>query len=215
MFTDIIAERYLNELTRRYPALAESTESLDKVYCSLKNVFFNQKTLFCCGNGGSASDCEHIVGELMKGFISKRRLPAEELKKINEVAGEEGFAEKLQGGMRCISLLSHSGLNSAFTNDVDPLMTYAQQLYVLGREGDAILGISTSGNAVNICNAFKVAKAKGITTILMTGLNHGICEKYADHILRGPEMETYKIQEYHLPIYHCLCLMLEEAFYGK
>ena len=215
MFTDIIAERYLNELTRRYPALAESTESLDKVYCSLKNVFFNQKTLFCCGNGGSASDCEHIVGELMKGFISKRRLPAEELKKINEVAEEEGFAEKLQGGMRCISLLSHSGLNSAFTNDVDPLMTYAQQLYVLGREGDAILGISTSGNAVNICNAFKVAKAKGITTILMTGLNHGICEKYADHILRGPEMETYKIQEYHLPLYHCLCLMLEEAFYGK
>jgi len=118
-------------------------------------------------------------------------------------------------GFRTISLNGHFSLQSAYINDIDPLMTYAQQLFALGREGDALLGISTSGNAKNVLNAFKVAQVLGIQTVLLTGKKCGICEKYADAVIKVPEEETFKIQEYHLPVYHTLCLMIEEYFYGN
>ena len=118
-------------------------------------------------------------------------------------------------GLPCISLLSHPALNTAFMNVVDPALIFAQQLFVLGRKGDAVIGISTSGNAENIFNLFKVAQVKGIISILLTGQDHGISEKYADLVIHVPESDTYKVQELHLPIYHCLCIMLEENFYGK
>ena len=151
----------------------------------------------------------------MKGFLLRRPLSAELAGKMTEKTGDSRLAGKLQMGLRCISLISHPALNTAYMNDVDPDMIYAQQLFALGRPGDVMLGISTSGGAVNVCNAFKVARAGGIATVLFTGLKHGICEEFADLIVRAPESETFKVQEYHLPLYHCLCMMLEEAFYGK
>lgn len=206
--------KHAEELFARYPALRKNAENFHYVYSILKNGFFKRKTLFSCGNGGSACDGEHITGELLKNFILKRTVDAETRKRF-DAAGAADLLDQLQPGFRAISLNNHPGLSSAFANDVDPLMVYAQQLFVLGGEGDMLLGISTSGNAVNVCNAFKTARAMGIVTILLTGENHGLCEPYADAILRAPSLETYKIQEYHLPMYHALCLMLEEEFYGK
>ncbi len=215
MVTDNITDRHVKELLKRHPELQEAVESLLKVYFILKICFFNQKNLFVCGNGGSAADSEHIVGELMKGFKNPRKPPEEVRELFRSRLGSDELTDKLQMGLPCISLLSHLSLSSAYVNDVDPFMVYAQQLFVLGKEGDAVLGLSTSGNALNVMNTFQVARAKGITTILFTGRNHGKCEKFADHIVRSPASETYLVQEYHLPLYHCLCAMLEENFYGK
>ena len=215
MFTDITAERHIKELVSRYPALELSAESIDKVYVTLKTCFVNDKTLFCAGNGGSAADSEHIVGELMKGFLLRRPLDQVLQTAIRQRTGDEDFAGRLQMGLRCISLISHPALNTAFMNDVDPQMVFAQQLFVLGRTGDVVLGITTSGNSKNILNLFKIARVKGITTVLLTGKNRGICEEFSDFAIHVPESETYKVQELHLPVYHCLCAMLEENFYGK
>ena len=199
----------------RFPELREGSENFHYIYSILKNAFVKSKTLFICGNGGSAADGEHITGELLKSFILKRKPSAETVADFERELGDENILDKLQPGLRAISLNNHQALSSAYINDVDPLMVFAQQLFVLGGKGDVLLGISTSGNAKNIYNAFKVARAKGITTILLTGQNHGLCEKYADAILRAPSMTTYRIQEYHLPMYHTLCMMLEEEFYGE
>ncbi len=215
MVTDNITDRHVKELLKRHPELQEAVESLLNVYSILKICFFNRKFLFVCGNGGSAADSEHIVGELMKGFKNPRPLPENVKARFRQKIGTDELTEKLQMGFPCVSLLSHSALSSAYVNDVDPFMVYAQQLFVLGKEGDAVIGLSTSGNAANILNVFQVARALGITTILLTGRNHGKCEKYADYIVRAPASETYLVQEYHLPLYHCLCAMLEDTFYGK
>ena len=215
MFTDITSERYIKELVSRYPVLESVTESLDKVYLALKICFVNDKTLFCAGNGGSAADAEHIVGEMMKGFLLPRPLNEVTKTSFRRRTGDDTLADKLQMGLRCISLISHPALNTAFMNDVDPFMIFAQQLFVLGRSGDAVIGITTSGNAENICNLFKVARARSITTILLTGSRPGRCEPFADLVIHVPESETYKVQELHLPVYHCLCAMLEANFYGK
>ena len=215
MFTDSIAERHLKELAARYPSLESVAESIDQVYAALKTCFLNDKVLFCAGNGGSAADSEHIVGEMMKGFLLRRPLNEVLTQLIKQRTGDDTLAGRLQMGLRCISLLSHPALNSAFMNDVDPDMIFAQQLFVLGRIGDAVIGITTSGNAKNVCNLFKVARARGITTILLTGSRRGCCADFADLMIQVPERETYKVQELHLPVYHCLCAMLEENFYGK
>ena len=215
MFTDSIAERHLKELAARYPSLESVAESIDQVYAALKTCFLNDKVLFCAGNGGSAADSEHIVGEMMKGFLLRRPLNEVLTQLIKQRTGDNTLAGRLQMGLRCISLLSHPALNSAFMNDVDPDMIFAQQLFVLGRIGDAVIGITTSGNAKNVCNLFKVARARGITTILLTGSRRGCCADFADLMIQVPERETYKVQELHLPVYHCLCAMLEENFYGK
>ena len=215
MFTDITAERYIKELVSRYPVLESVAESLDKVYVALKTCFVNDKTLFCAGNGGSAADAEHIVGAMMTGFLLPRPLNDVMKTAFRQRTGDDSLAGRLQMGLRCVSLVSHPALNTAFMNDVDPLMTYAQQLFVLGRSGDAVIGITTSGNAENICNLFKVARTRNITTILLTGSRPGRCEPFADLAVHVPESETFKVQELHLPVYHCLCAMLEESFYGK
>ena len=151
----------------------------------------------------------------MKGFKMKRPLQDAVREDFVKRFGNEELPNKLQMGLRAVSLLSHPALSSAYVNDVDPFMTYAQQLFVMGREGDVLLGLSTSGNAKNICYAFQVAKVKKIKTILFTGENCGICEEFADCAVKAPSRETYMVQEYHLPLYHCLCLMLEETFYGN
>ena len=215
MFADISSERHIKELLARFPQLEAAAESIDQVYVTLKTCFVNDRILFCAGNGGSAADSEHITGELMKGFRLRRPLDYQSVGRIIRTSGDQTLANQLQMGLRCISLLSHPALNTAFMNDVDPNLIFAQQLFVLGRTGDAVIGISTSGNAVNICNLFKVARSKQISTILLTGSGHGASEKYADQVIHVPEKETFKVQELHLPIYHCLCLMLEDHFYGK
>lgn len=208
--------KHAEELFQRFPELLPESENFRMVYHIIENAFVNSKTLFLCGNGGSCADCEHIAGELMKNFVVKRSHSAEMRSRFKTALdGDDSLLDFLEPGLCTVSLLSHPALSSAFANDVDAVYNYAQQLYVLGREGDVVIGISTSGNARNVLNCFKTAKAMGITTILFTGLNHGTCEKYADVILRGPSQETYRIQEYHLPMYHALCLMLEERFYGK
>lgn len=207
----------LNNLICHYPKLGSISKEINHAYKILVELFSNNGTLFVAGNGGSASDAEHIVGELMKRFVLPRNVDDKlknEFAHLFGIAGKE-IADKLEMGFKTISLNGHPALSSAFLNDVDGTMTFAQQLFVLGDKADVMLGISTSGNAVNIAKAFKVAKIKGLKNILLTGKDGGICLKLADCVIKIPENETYLIQEYHLPVYHTLCLMVEEYFYGQ
>lgn len=207
----------LAELVRRYPALAPVREKIYQAYTVLEECYEKGGKLLAAGNGGSCADSEHIVGELMKGFCRKRRVPgefAEKLRAADPGRGEE-LAGKLQGGLPAIALTGHPGLSTAFLNDVDGLLIYAQQVYGYGKEGDVFLGISTSGNARNIMYAAAVAKAKGMKVIGLTGKDGGELAGAADVAVIVPEEETYRIQELHLPVYHTLCLMLEERFFPE
>ncbi|HBN12655.1 MAG TPA: phosphoheptose isomerase [Clostridiales bacterium] len=210
--------KYLEQLISRYPALEVCKADIEKAYLILEQCYKNGNKLLIAGNGGSCADSQHIVGELMKGFKLPRKCSAdfaEKLKAIDPVRGSE-LAEKLQGGLPAIALTEHQGLNTAFINDVagGGLLSYAQQIYGYGKRGDVFLGISTSGNSKNVMNAVVVAKAKGLSVIGLTGQNGGELAKSADVVIKAPETETFMIQELHLPIYHCLCLMLEEKFFG-
>lgn len=209
---------YFDLLTERYPVLDVCKEDIKKAYEILEKCYASGHKLLIAGNGGSCSDSQHIVGELMKGFKLPRKCSSdfsENLKRIDPVRGAE-LAEKLQGGLPAIALTDHQGLNSAYINDVENggLLTYAQQVYGYGKEGDVFLGISTSGNSKNVMNATVVARAMGIKVIGLTGGKGGEISKVADVTIKVPETETYMIQELHLPVYHCLCLMLEERFFG-
>jgi len=200
----------------RYPQLGGCSQSILAAEALITEVFRHDGSFFCCGNGGSAADCEHICGEFLKGFLLKREIPQSDADIFDSCFGEEGnaLAKKLQGGLKAVSLLSHPALNSAFANDVDPNLNYAQQLYALGRKGDVLFAISTGGNALNVKYALMAAQVKGLKTVLLTGNKHGICEKYADISICVPESETYKIQELHLPVYHYLCMAVEDHFFG-
>ena len=207
---------HINLLMERYPALESLREAIRAAYDVLEACYENGGKVLIAGNGGSCSDAEHIVGELMKGFKLSRRMDAEfcaKLKAIDPVRGEK-LAQDLQGGLPAIALNSHAALNTAYINDVDGLEMYAQQLNALGTEKDVFVGISTSGNSKNVMYAAVVAKAKGMKVIGLTGGNGGELAKIADVALVMPSSETYMIQEYHLPVYHCLCLMLEDHFFG-
>lgn len=207
---------YLEDLMNRYPALEPVRDSVLELYEVLRECFETGHKLLVAGNGGSAADSEHIVGELMKGFVKRRQIPqdmAEKLEKIEEEAGKE-LALKLQGALPAIALSGHPGLSTAFLNDVDGEMIYAQQVYGYGQEGDVLLGISTSGNAANIYYALVAAKAKGMKVIGLTGKDGGKLARYSDAAVIVPRQETYQIQELHLPVYHALCLMLEEHFFS-
>ena len=182
----------------------------------LEEAYRNGRKLLVCGNGGSASDSEHIVGELMKEFKLKRKIfgqQATELKKIDEDLGQT-LADNLQGALPAISLTGHSALQTAYMNDAVPELVFAQQVNGYGKKGDVFLGISTSGNSKNVLYAAVTAKSKGLKVIGLTGTKENRLMKYADVCIRVPETETYKIQELHLPVYHCLCLMLEDNFFG-
>ena len=170
-----------------------------------------------CGNGGSAADSEHIVGELMKGFTLPRKVPAEMSKKFTQVDNDLGnvLTENLQEALPSIALTTHAALSTAFMNDCQPVLVFAQQVYGYAQEGDCFLGISTSGNSQNVLYAAVVAKAQGLSLIGLTGAKQNKLEKYCDVCIHVPETETYKIQELHLPIYHCICLMLEDYFFGN
>jgi D-sedoheptulose 7-phosphate isomerase len=207
---------YLQQLIERYPVLAGIRESVALGYELLAGTFKAEGKLLVAGNGGSAADAEHIVGELMKGFVKKRPMPPEFAAKLRALDGERGayIAGGLQQGLPAIALTGHSALSTAFLNDVAGELIYAQQVYGYGRVGDLFLGISTSGNAKNVMYAMLTAKAKGLRTIALSGATGGAIAGLADVAIIAPETETYKIQELHLPIYHTLCLMVEEYFFG-
>ena len=207
--------RYLQELTERYPALKGLEEEIRAAYLVIKESFEAGGKLLVAGNGGSCADAEHIVGELMKSFVKPRPLP-EALKEalIREEPMLGGaLSDKLQRGLPAIALNSHPGLTSAFLNDVDGEMAYAQQVLGYGKKGDVFLGITTSGNAKNIRYAAVTAKAMGLRVVGLTGRGGGALAALCDAAVIAPEKETYRIQELHLPIYHALCLMLEERFF--
>lgn len=199
------------ELFCRYPQLNVCAEDIEKAYSAMKKCHFAGGKILVAGNGGSAADAEHIVGELMKSFIFNRKIDDSVENGLKEHFGEEGskLAEKLEGTIQAIPLTSMPALTSAFANDVDSAVAFAQMVYGYGDARDVFLGISTSGNSRNILYALMVAKAKGIPTIALTGGSGGKCAQMADIVICVPEKETFKIQELHLPIYHALCAMLE------
>ncbi len=211
-------QRHIDLLVQRYPALNECREQIISAYEILEECFATGHKLLIAGNGGSCADSEHIVGELMKGFKLPRKLPADFAAKLVAADGARGaeLAEKLQGGLPAIALDGHQGLNTAFINDVQGggLLVYAQQVNGYGTEGDVFLGISTSGNSKNVMYATVVARAKGMKVIGLTGSKGGELATVADAAIKVPSAETYMIQELHLPVYHALCLMLEERFFG-
>lgn len=210
--------KHINELITRYPILAPCREDILRAYEVLETCYTQGRKLLVAGNGGSAADSEHIVGELMKEFKLKRRVYADQAESMQRIDPEMGriLAENLQGALPAISLCEHSGLNTAYMNDSgEPALIFAQQVNGYGRKGDVFLGISTSGNSKNILYAAVAAKAKGLKVIGLTGQKESRLATLADVCIRVPEVETYKIQELHLPVYHALCMMLEEHFFGS
>ena len=207
----------LDLLVERYPVLAPLKGDIYTAYTMLRDCYEAGGKLLLAGNGGSCADAEHIVGELMKGFKLPRKLRPEMCEQLTEADPERGpvLAACLQQGLPAIALSSHQALNTAFMNDVDGNLMFAQQLGVLGCPGDVFLAISTSGNSKNVYDACVMAKAKGMKIIALSGKTGGRLKNMADLSLIMPSDETYMIQELHLPVYHCLCLMLEEHFFGQ
>ena len=207
---------HLSTLVRRYPVLDACQAELSRAVDALISVFESGKKLLICGNGGSASDSEHIVGELMKGFNLSRPIPVAQAVRLKEVAGELGseIGSRLQLGLPAISLTSQHALMTAIANDIDGSMIFAQQVQGLGSQGDALLGISTSGNSRNVLNAFVTAKARNMITIALTGKSGGKVLPWVDFAVRVPADTVVEIQELHLPVYHYFCMSLECHFFG-
>lgn len=206
-----------DELLTRYPALKACKSDIDRAYTLLVDCYRKGGKLLLAGNGGSASDSEHIVGELMKSFLFNRKINPNFENYIKELFGEDGtvLAGKLEGALPAIALPSMPALISAFANDVDAAISLAQMVYGYGNAGDVFWGISTSGNSKNILYALMVAKAKGLVTIGLTGESGGKMKSLCNVAICVPEEETFKIQEYHLPIYHTLCSMLEAELFEE
>lgn len=207
--------KHVNLLITRYPLLKTIKRDIIDAYLVIEECYVNGGKLLIAGNGGSAADAEHIAGELMKKFRMPRPVSTKFAEKLKAVDLERGskLAVNLERSLMAIPLVAHEALTTAYINDVDGLGVFAQQLFGYGKAGDVFLGISTSGNSQNIINAAIVAKAKEIKTVVLTGASGGELADFADVTVKVPEWETYIIQEYHLPIYHCWCLMLEERFF--
>ena len=202
-------------LLEEHPNLAQAKASLLAAYDLLMHSFSQNGKLLLCGNGGSACDCEHIADELMKGFLCMRPLTAEEQGALR-TAGDDGhMAAKLQRALPAIVLHGLSGMSTAFANDVEAELTYAQQAFAYAQPNDVLLGISTSGNAKNVCDAAIAAKARGAKVIGLTGETGGALAKLCDLCIMAPTRETYRVQELHLPIYHALCAALEQSMFGE
>lgn len=208
--------KHIDLLIKRYPSLESIKEDIINGYLVIEECYLNNGKLLIAGNGGSAADSEHIAGELMKRFKLPRPVSkelADKLRTVDSVRGEE-LAKNLECSLMAIPLVAHEALSTAYINDVDGYGVFAQQLLGFGREGDVFLGISTSGNSKNVMNATVVARALGIKVVGLTGAKGGELSTVADVTVKVPETETYMIQELHLPIYHCWCLMLEDKFFG-
>lgn len=210
-------QKILDELIQRYPVLASCKNDIAEAYCLLRNCYQQGGKLLVAGNGGSAADAEHIVGELMKSFRKPRPLSASFQQKLTEMDSILGayLGKTLEQPLPAIALVCHEALSTAFLNDKDGKAVFAQQLLGYGKKGDVFLGISTSGNSQNILYAAVTARAMGIPVIVLTGASGGRLSALADRAIKIPETETFKIQEMHLPVYHCLCLMLESFFFEE
>ena len=208
--------KHIEVLVNRYPVLNSVKDEIVEAYFLLVESYKNEGKLLIAGNGGSAADAEHIVGELMKGFKLPRKLNENFTDKLiseNEEL-ETVLAESLQGALPAIALDGHPALSTAYMNDCEPLLCFAQQVNGYGKAGDVFLGISTSGNSKNILYAATTAHAKGMKVIGLTGAKDSKLTQMSDVCIKVPQTETYMIQELHLPVYHCLCLMLEDEFFG-
>ena len=205
----------LEELLFRYPMLETCKDEINESFQILLECFQAGGKLLIAGNGGSDADSEHISGELMKSFRFKHGVDEEFRSNMEKLYGDEGsnLCMHLESGVPVIPLPSLRSISSAFSNDVDPTNIFAQLTYVIGCPEDVFLGITTSGNSKNIVSAFKVAKARGLKTICLTGMSGGVCKKISDICICVPESETFKIQELHLPIYHALCSMIESELF--
>lgn len=203
------------ELFERYPKLKSSEAEIEKAIELIIDCYKNDGKLLLCGNGGSSSDCEHISGELMKGFLKKRPLSESQKGEMKEKCPqlEDETLSLLQGGLPAISLPSLTALLTAFSNDVAPELSYAQAVLSLGKKGDILIAISTSGNAENVVSAAKIAKGVGMTVIALTGKDGGKLKDFSDVAIIVDESETFKIQELHLPTYHYICSEIEEYFF--
>jgi len=205
------------EIFQRYPALTSCKNAMEQALDTLIQTAKDSGTVLVCGNGGSCADSDHIVGELMKGFLKKRPLSRETLEQWKEAFGEEAAekAASLQQGIRAISLPAQSAVLSAFANDCDPEMVYAQLAWNYANPGDYFIGITTSGNSKNVVAAARAAKLKGAFVLGMTGEKESNLSKIADVTIRVPVQETFKVQEYHLPVYHWLCAGVEDAMFTE
>ena len=204
----------LKELIEKYPQLSNIESDISKAFELLYDTYKNGNKILLCGNGGSSSDSEHIVGELLKSFKKCRAIRQDVYEKLKEFGVDGAYlCEKLEGALPAISLNSQTGIMTAFANDKAWDAAFAQQLYALGENGDCLIVLSTSGNSKNCVFATLVAKAKGISSVALTGMGGGKLKEYSDCTIAVPETETYKVQELHLPVYHCLCAMLEEEFF--
>lgn len=208
---------HIDLLIERYPKLEVCRDSIIDAYLVLEKCYLKGGKLLIAGNGGSAADAEHIVGELMKSFKLPRELDAEYAKKLKSIDRDLGstLAKNLQGALPAIALDGHLALSTAYMNDCEPLLCFSQQVNGFGNKDDVFLAISTSGNSKNILYAAVCAKAKGMKVIGLTGERDSELSRLADICIQAPETETYMIQELHLPIYHCLCLMLEDRFFSE
>ena len=208
--------RHIDLSMERYPSLESAKNDIVATNLLLEESYKNGGKLLVAGNGGSAADAEHIVGELMKGFKLPRKPEADFAEKLVEENQELGsvLAENLQGALPAIALDGHPALSTAYMNDCEPLLCFAQQVNGYGKSGDVFLGISTSGNSKNVLYAATTAHAKGMKVIGLTGAKDSKLKDMSDVCIKAPQTETYMIQELHLPIYHCLCLMLEDKFFA-
>ena len=202
---------YIDNLKERYPELSALAPKIGAAVDMIIDTYHRGGKILLCGNGGSAADSEHISGELLKGFMELRTPRGEELKKLESAIGED--ASKLQSGIPAVPLTSLTASLSAFANDVDPVLVFAQLTYALGKPGDVFIGLSTSGNSKNVVKAAAVAKSLGLKTIGFTGEGGGKLSEIADVTLNAPSRETYKVQEYHLPIYHAICAEVERILF--
>ncbi len=207
----------MEELLTRYPALAVCEDALMDALALMLETYEKGGKIMACGNGGSCADAQHIVGELMKGFLLRRPMTAGQKKAFETALGAEDaelFASRMQRGIPAVALDGATGLLTAYANDVDADYIYAQQVFAFGGENDLLIGISTSGNSKNVVNAMKAAKALDIKTVALTGAKESKSLALATVAIRVPETETFKVQELHLPVYHYLCAEMEERLFG-
>ncbi|MBR6789932.1 MAG: SIS domain-containing protein [Oscillospiraceae bacterium] len=206
---------YKNELYDRYPILRACETDIDTLLSMMLETYHTGGKILLCGNGGSHADCGHIVGELMKGFLLSRPVTAEMKAALEAIPGGEEIAPKLQRGIPAISLPAQGEVLSAYANDVDASLVYAQLVCGYGRPGDLLIGISTSGNSKNVVAAAVTARALGLKTAALTGKKESKLSEFCDCTIRVPETETFKVQELHLPVYHHLCAAMEDALFGE
>lgn len=201
--------RHIDVLIKRYPCLEQNKTQIEAAVNAIVKMHVDGGKLLLCGNGGSASDCDHISGELLKGFLSKRPVNKEALPHLSE-----DMLKNLQGGIAAVPLPQLSGIITAFSNDVSPEMIFAQCTFALAKKNDVLMGLSTSGNSKNVVNAAKTAKAMGLVCIALTGESGGELKNICDITINVPQTETFKVQELHLPVYHAICAQCEEIIFG-